>query len=78
MKVNYDRDADAVYMNFVHPDEILTFDHIYSCDPRTMGGLVNFNIDITGRIMGIEFLSASTVFPAAYLDELRESSAPTG
>jgi len=59
MKVRYDARVDAAYIVLRPDDERAAFDFTYSCDQGEVGGEINIDFDVDGRIIGIEVLRAS-------------------
>jgi uncharacterized protein YuzE len=67
MKVSYDRSVDAAYINLAERSESASFGFSYACDPGAVGGQINLNFDVMGRLIGIEVLQASKKLPASLL-----------
>ena len=67
MKVTYDPTADAAYIQLADDIPAGSVDRTYLCDPNDVGGIVNLDLDASGRILGIEVLTASALLPAAVL-----------
>jgi uncharacterized protein YuzE len=63
MIVTYDPDVDAAYIQLAA--EILTggVAKTYPCDPREIGGVINLDFDLNGRLVGIEITDASRLLP---------------
>jgi uncharacterized protein YuzE len=61
MRLEYDADVDAAYLYLVDgtPDVEVTV----SVDPVDIGGEVNLDLDLEGRIVGIEIFRASRLLP---------------
>ena len=59
MIVTYDPDVDAAYIQLAA--EILTggVAKTYPCDPREIGGIINLDFDLNGRLVGVEIMDAS-------------------
>jgi len=76
VKIEYDREADAVYLPLV--DEIGATSggvaHMYPCDPIEVGGQVDLDFDAEGRLLGIEVLDASTKLPGEFLREIGDGA----
>jgi uncharacterized protein YuzE len=67
MKIRYDRSVDAAYISFVGESEGPSFGFAYACDAQEVGGQINLNFDISGRLIGIEILQASKKLPASLI-----------
>jgi uncharacterized protein YuzE len=67
MKIRYDRSVDAAYVSFLGDSEEASFGFAYSCDPKEVGGQINLDFDISGRLIGIEILQASKTLPASLI-----------
>lgn len=58
VRVTYDPEADAAYFYFVqeiHDGEAV---QTVCVDPDEVGGMVNLDLDINGKILGLEVLDA--------------------
>jgi uncharacterized protein YuzE len=67
MRVSYDAEIDAAYIYLVDaplPGSAVT---TLSLDPREINGEVNIDLDLEGRIMGIEVLDASRLLPKGFM-----------
>ncbi|MEJ7765935.1 MAG: DUF2283 domain-containing protein [Acidimicrobiales bacterium] len=64
MRIEYDSEADAAYIQVV--DEISPggVHRTVGCDPSEVGGMINLDFDADGRLLGIEVLDASKLLPA--------------
>jgi uncharacterized protein YuzE len=60
MRIKYDKSVDAAYI-YLAEDSVTQVDRTYSCDPQEVGGIVAFDFDSEGRILGIEILDASSL-----------------
>jgi uncharacterized protein YuzE len=67
MKVSYDPSADAAYIDLIDGNEPASFGFSYTCDAAEVGGQINLNFDVAGRLMGIEILQASMKLPKSIL-----------
>jgi uncharacterized protein YuzE len=67
MKISYDPSVDAAYINLIDGNESPSFGFSYTCDPAEVGGQINLNFDVMGRLMGIEILQASIKLPKSIL-----------
>jgi len=67
MKVRYDPSADAAYINLTEGGELASFGFTYTCNAAEVGGQINLDFDVTGRLMGIEVLQASMKLPKSLL-----------
>jgi uncharacterized protein YuzE len=67
MKIQYDRSVDAAYISFLGENEGPSFGFSYTCDAKKVGGQINLNFDISGRLIGIEILQASKKLPASLI-----------
>lgn len=67
MIVTYDPDVDAAYIQLAA--EILTggVAKTYPCDPREIGGMINLDFDLNGRLVGVEIMDASRLLPPEIL-----------
>ena len=70
MKIEYDKNADAVYIymisdKYVKPGWVKK---TYPCDVSEIGGMVNFDFDSDGHIGGIEIVDASKILPLEVLE----------
>ena len=73
MKITYDAAVNAAYIQLA--DEILpgAVDRTYLCDPNDVGGIVDLDLDASGRIVGIEVSTASALLPAVVLRDQEAS-----
>jgi uncharacterized protein YuzE len=67
MKLRYDRSVDAAYISFLEDSEGPSFGFSYTCDPKEIGGQINLDFDISGRLIGMEILQASKKLPASLI-----------
>jgi len=66
MKITYDRSADAAYIYLaVFQGQV---GKMYACDPIEVGGQINLDFDLSGRLLGIEVLDASHKLPRELLE----------
>lgn len=63
MKITYDATADAAYLQLAEEISAGSVDRTYTCDPNEVRGIVNLDLDASGRIVGIEVLTASALLP---------------
>jgi uncharacterized protein YuzE len=68
VKINYDVNVDAAYINLKSEHDVHSFGFTYCCDPIEVDGQINLDFDIEGRLIGIEVLSASKKLPRYLLD----------
>lgn len=70
MKITYDREADAAYIQLLPPsDDIFGWvKKTYPCDVRETGHMINLDFTADGRLGGIEILDGSKVLPKPILD----------
>ena len=68
MRVTYDAEANAAYIQL--PDEIKPGEvaRTYPCDPSAAGGMINLNFDAGGVLIGIEIIGARRLVPASVLE----------
>lgn len=71
MEIKIDRAANAAYIQIADRIGAATVAKTYQCDPAEVGGMINIDFDMNGRILGIELIDADH-----YLDT-REQLAPT-
>lgn len=67
MRLTYDAEADAAYIQLVElivPDAVAK---TVGCDPAEVGEMINLDFDSEGRLLGIEVLDASRVLPQELL-----------
>jgi uncharacterized protein YuzE len=69
MRIEVDLEVDNAYIQ-IAPDigegEVAK---TYLCDPREVGGMINLDFDINGRLLGIEVLGASHLLPLEVLED---------
>jgi len=68
MKITYDYSVDAAYIYLVYPIVERQIEKTYTCDPTEVGGQINLDFDVSGRLLGIEVLSASNKLPSELLE----------
>jgi uncharacterized protein YuzE len=59
MKITYDADVDAAYIQLKSANDIVPFGFTYCCDPNEVDGQIHLDFDNEGRLIGIEVLQAS-------------------
>jgi uncharacterized protein YuzE len=69
MKVTYDPSVDAAYINLTDGNGVESFGFTYACDAAEVGGQINLDFDVMGRLMGIEVLQASTKLSKSLLPD---------
>ena len=72
MKITYDKDADAAYIQFV--DEILDGEastQVHSIETPGQKGEIIIDFDAEGRILGLEVLGAKDVLRGETLAQAR-------
>jgi uncharacterized protein YuzE len=67
VKIKYDRQADAAYIQLVPEIGAGGVANTYTCDPAETGGMINLDFDSGGRLVGIEVMDASKLLPSALL-----------
>lgn len=67
MRITYDRSVDAAYIYLVPEIGRGQVKKTYTCDPTAIGGLINLDFDVSGRLLGIEVLDATRKLPEALL-----------
>jgi uncharacterized protein YuzE len=66
LKVEYDKNVDAAYINLI-PSQSAAATRTYACDPEEVGGQIQLDFDDAGQLIGIEVLDASHLLPADVL-----------
>lgn len=56
MDITFDPEADAAYISLAGKES--TYAHMVALDPDTAGGMINFDFDTDGFLMGVEILGA--------------------
>ncbi|MEN9619921.1 MAG: hypothetical protein RL499_114 [Actinomycetota bacterium] len=56
MDIQFDPEADAAYITLRGKDS--TYSHMVALDPESAGGMINFDFDTDGFLMGVEILGA--------------------
>jgi uncharacterized protein YuzE len=69
IKVTYDSQVDAAYLQLVEEIGAGGVARTYPLDPSETGGMINLDFDASGRLVGIEVMDASKLLPRALLDE---------
>lgn len=72
MRIEYDREADAAYIQLVKDIGAGGVHKTVGCDPSEVGGMINLDFDAVGRLVGIEILDASKMLPAELLARAEE------
>jgi len=54
--ITFDPEADAAYISLSGRES--TYSHMVALDPETAGGMINFDFDTDGFLMGVEILGA--------------------
>lgn len=68
MLITYDEIADAAYFYFDADGEGSSVDRTILVDPRDLnGGMINFDVDRQGCLVGLEVMDASNFLPQALL-----------
>jgi uncharacterized protein YuzE len=67
MNVTYDASVDAAYLQLVEEIQLGGVARTYSCDPAEVGGMINLDFDVAGRLVGVEVMDASSLLPAEML-----------
>ena len=69
MRVTFDPEADAAYIQLA--SEILAggVARTYTCDPTDVGGMINLDFDSDGRLVGVEVLDAGHLLPPEVLQD---------
>ncbi|MBX9472845.1 DUF2283 domain-containing protein [Microcella sp.] len=73
MKIIYDPVADAAYI-YLQSDPN-QYSHMVALDPQAAGGMINFDYDTEGLLLGIEVLGAKRLLHPDLLSEGLESGA---
>jgi uncharacterized protein YuzE len=68
MKITYDKGADAAYI-YLADIPPRAAKKTYPCYPREVNGMINFDFDANGVLMGIEILSASQKLPKGLIEK---------
>ena len=69
MRVTYDPDADAAYIQLASEIAAGGVAKTHPCDPSEVGGMINLDFDSDGRLIGVEVLDASQLLPPEVLLE---------
>jgi uncharacterized protein YuzE len=69
LKITYDRDADAAYIQLATEIGVGGVAKTYPCDP-VEAGMINLDFDSNGRLVGVEVLGARRLLPADLLDQV--------
>ena len=56
MDITFDPEADAAYISLRGSES--TYSHMVALDPASAGGMINFDFDTDGFLMGVEILGA--------------------
>ena len=67
MRVTYDAEVDAAYIYLESAPQPGSAVTTLSLDPREVNGEVNIDLDVEGRIIGIEVIDASRLLPAGFM-----------
>jgi uncharacterized protein YuzE len=67
MKITYDPQVNAAYIQLIDSIGAGGVDFTYGCDPTEVGGMIHLDFDAGGRLVGIEVLGASEMLPAELL-----------
>jgi uncharacterized protein YuzE len=67
MKISYDPEANAAYIQIADVVGAGDVDFTYGCDPSEVGGMIHLDFDSHGRLVGIEVLGASDKLPPELL-----------
>jgi uncharacterized protein YuzE len=68
MKITYDRSVNAAYIYFAPAIDQGRIEKTYTCNPVEVGGQINLDFDVAGRLLGIEVLDASQKLPEELLE----------
>ena len=74
MKITYDREADAAYIQLAAEIGAGGVAKTYPCDPIE-AGMINLDFDSNGHLIGVEVLGARSVLPAELLSQVLEPHA---
>lgn len=66
MKITFDRSVNAVYIRLTSTEPIGPL-HMYACDPKEVGGMINLDFDSSGVLVGIEVIGATSTLPEEFL-----------
>jgi len=69
MKTKYDRSVNSAY---IFLEDKIYFGRVkktYPCDINEVGGMINLDFDVDGRLVGVEVLDASKLLPKELLDQ---------
>ncbi len=67
MRIEYDREADAAYIQLVEEIGAGGVHKTVGCDPAEVDGMIHLDFDADGRLVGIEVLDASSKLPPELL-----------
>ena len=63
MKIIYDKEVDAAYIEIKQNIANGEVDKTYCCDFNEVGGMINLDFDVNGKLLGIEVLDAKKKLP---------------
>lgn len=69
MKITYDKEAEAVYIQLADEIKPGGVKKTYPCNPIEVKGMVNLDFDEEGRLVGIEVLGANNKLPKELLEQ---------
>ena len=69
MRITYDPEADAAYIQLAKTIGAGGVDFTFACDPNAVDGMIHLDFDAQGVLLGIEVLAARTTLPPEVLQE---------
>lgn len=69
MKITYDKEAEAVYIQLADQINPGAVKKTYPCNPIEVKGMINLDFDEQSRLVGIEVLGANNKLPKEILDK---------
>lgn len=67
MRISFDPEADAAYIQLADVIGAGGVAFTYGCDPSDVDGMIHLDFDSDGRLVGIEVLDASSKLPPEVL-----------
>lgn len=67
MRISFDPEADAAYIQLADVIGAGGVAFTYGCDPSDVDGMIHLDFDSDGRLVGIEVLDASGKLPPEVL-----------
>ncbi len=64
MKVRYNKKIDVAYIELEVQRKDSDVALTYTCDAQQIHSLINLEFDVSGKLLGLEVLDASSVLPS--------------